>query len=73
VLETEYDGYEKRDLLGRSRIAFTATTEIDREEFGITWNQTLETGGFLVGKTVGIELEIQAVRPAPGEAEQAGA
>jgi polyisoprenoid-binding protein YceI len=71
VLEVEYDGYERRDLLDRSRIAFTATTEIDREEFGITWNQALETGGVLVGKTVGIELEIQAVRPAAERSEQA--
>jgi polyisoprenoid-binding protein YceI len=64
VLDVEYGGYVARDLMGRSRIAFTAKTEIDREEFGITWNQTLETGGVLVGKKVGIELEVQAVRPA---------
>ena len=64
VLEAEYQGYTAKDLWGKSRIAFTATTQIDREEFGIVWNQALETGGVLVGKTVGIDLEIQAVRPA---------
>ena len=64
VLDVEYGGYAPRDLMGRSRIAFTAKTEIDREEFGITWNQALETGGVLVSKKVGIELDVQAVRPA---------
>src|SRR5206468_533579 len=47
VLDVEYGGYQPRDPMGRSRIAFTAKTEIDREEFGITWNQALETGGVL--------------------------
>ena len=64
VLDVEYGGYAPRDLMDRSRIAFTARTEIDREDFGITWNQALEAGGVLVGKKVGIELDVQAVRPA---------
>jgi polyisoprenoid-binding protein YceI len=64
VLDVEYQGYAPRDLMGKSRIAFVAKTEIDREDFGITWNQALETGGVLVGKKVGIELEVQAVGPA---------
>src|SRR5437867_4181919 len=45
-----------------SRAASSATTEIDREDFGLTWNQTLETGGVLVGKQVRIDLEVEAVR-----------
>ena len=64
VLDAEFEGYTAQDLWGKSRIAFNATTQIDREEFGITWNQALETGGVLVGRTVGIDLEVQAVRPA---------
>lgn len=51
-----------RDPWGGDRIGFTAHTEIDREEFGLTWNQALETGGILVGKKVRIELEVEAVR-----------
>ena len=35
--------------------------EIDRDEFGITWNQALETGGVLVGKTIKIAIDVQAV------------
>ena len=64
VLDVEYEGYTPRDLMSKARVAFTARTEIDREDFGITWNQALETGGVLVGPKIGIEMEIQAVRPA---------
>jgi polyisoprenoid-binding protein YceI len=49
---------------GQEVIAFSATGEIDREEFGITWNQALETGGVVVGKKVKIEIEAEAVRRA---------
>ena len=45
-------------------MAFTATGEIDREAFGITWNQSLEAGGVLVGKKVELEIEAEAVRQA---------
>jgi polyisoprenoid-binding protein YceI len=41
---------------------FSASTKIEREEWGLTWNAPLETGGWLVGKTVNIELEIQAAK-----------
>jgi len=47
---------------GEERAGFSATTEIDRRDFGLMWNQALETGGILVGNTVRIELDIQAVR-----------
>lgn len=47
------------DPWGNTKAGFSATTEIDREEFGITWNQALEAGGVLVGKTVRIELDVQ--------------
>ena len=50
------------DPWGGQRIAFSATTEIDREEFGLTWNQALETGGLLVGKKIAVEIEVEAVR-----------
>ena len=44
-----------------TRTAFEASTEIDREAFGLTWNKALETGGFLVGRRVRVELDIEAV------------
>ncbi len=61
TLDVQYLG-TARDPWGGDRIAFTASTELDREAFGLTWNQALETGGVLVGKKVRIELDVQAVR-----------
>lgn len=50
------------DPWGNARIGFEAHTELDREAFGLTWNQALETGGVLVGKVVKIDIEAEAVR-----------
>lgn len=47
---------------GTTSIGFSASAELDREEFGLTWNQALETGGVLVGKQVKIDIEAEAVR-----------
>jgi polyisoprenoid-binding protein YceI len=47
---------------GKQVMGFSMSAEIDREDFGITWNVALETGGVLVGKTVKIEIEGEAVR-----------
>ena len=60
TLDVEFEG-AGQDPWGNGRIAFSATTEIDREDFGITWNQALETGGVLVGKVVKIIIDVQAV------------
>jgi polyisoprenoid-binding protein YceI len=60
VLDTEYVGVQK-DAFGRTRVAFATTLEIDREEFGVSWNAVLETGGVMVGKKIQIELEVQAL------------
>jgi polyisoprenoid-binding protein YceI len=49
------------DPWGNEKAMFTATTQIDREAFGLVWNAPLEAGGWLVGKTVSIEIEVQAV------------
>ena len=48
------------DPWGNNKALFTATTQIDRESFDLTWNAPLEAGGWLVGKTVDIEIEVQA-------------
>jgi polyisoprenoid-binding protein YceI len=49
------------DPWGNDRIAFEAKTRINRKDFGLVYNQALETGGVLVGEDVDIELQIQAV------------
>ena len=57
----EYDG-TFTDPWGGERIGLSATAEVDREDFGMTWNVALESGGVLVSKKVKIEIEAQAVR-----------
>jgi polyisoprenoid-binding protein YceI len=49
------------DPWGNVRAGFIANTEIDREDFDITWNQMLESGGFLVGKGIRIEIDAELV------------
>lgn len=61
VLDLELDGVVERDPWGLARAAFSGRTEIDREDFGLTWNVALEAGGVLVGKTVRIDFEVEAV------------
>jgi polyisoprenoid-binding protein YceI len=62
-LDVEFEGVA-RSPWGQEVIAFTAKTEFDREEFGMTWNQALETGGVLVGKKIVVEISAEAVRQA---------
>src|SRR5204863_4183957 len=61
VLHVEQHGQAK-DPWGNVRAAFTAKTSIDRKDFGLTWNQVLETGGVMVGDRVDIEADIEAVK-----------
>jgi polyisoprenoid-binding protein YceI len=49
------------DPWGNIRGGFAASTEIDREDFGLTWNQVLEGGGVIVGKKINIDIEAEAV------------
>jgi polyisoprenoid-binding protein YceI len=60
-LRVDFDGVAVNPW-GKEVVAFSARTEIDREDFGMTWNVALETGGVLVSKKVTIEIEAQAVR-----------
>ena len=50
-----------KDPWGNQRVGFSLSSEIDREAFGLTWNQVLEAGGVLVGKKVKILVEAQVV------------
>ncbi len=59
ALAATYEG-RGRDPWGGERISFSAATKIDRRDFGLTFNQTLETGGVLVGNDLKVVLEVQA-------------
>ncbi len=61
TLDVEFEG-ATRDPWGNERIGVSATTDVNREEFGLTWNQALETGGWLVGKAIRIDLSVEAIR-----------
>lgn len=61
ALDAVYEGTGK-DPWGGERVSFSATTKLDRRDFGLTWNQALETGGLLVGNDIKISIEVQAVR-----------
>jgi len=60
TLQVDFDGGGASPM-GDERVGFSAATDIDREDFGLTWNVALETGGLLVGKGVRIELAVQAI------------
>jgi polyisoprenoid-binding protein YceI len=51
-----------RDPWGGERAGFSATTKINRRDFGLTWNQALETGGVLVGDEIKISIDTEFVR-----------
>lgn len=61
TLEMEYNGMVE-DPWGNTRVGFSAEGEIDRRDFGVTWNNTLDKGGIAVGNDVKIQLEIQAIK-----------
>ena len=61
-LVTEFEG-SITDPYGLQRIAFSASTEIDRTDFGLDFNAVVETGGLVVGKNIKIVLEVQAIVP----------
>jgi len=61
TLDVEFDGAQA-DPWGGQRLGFSAHTDIDREDWGLTWNVALETGGVLVGRTIRLELNVEAVK-----------
>jgi polyisoprenoid-binding protein YceI len=64
AFEVEGPTEPAKDPWGNLRVAVTATTKINRKDFGLTWNAALETGGVLVGDQVTITLEVQFVKAA---------
>ena len=63
VLEATYEG-RGPDPWGGERIGYSATAKLNRKDFGLHWNVALETGGWLVGDTIKIEISAEANRQA---------
>jgi len=62
AFEVEGPSAPMKDPWGNTRIGLSATTRINRKDFGLTWNAALETGGILVGDDVTITLDIQFIK-----------
>ena len=61
TLDVTFEGRQK-DPWGGERVGFSASGKIDRRDFGLTWNQALETGGVVVGNDIKISIEVEAVK-----------
>jgi polyisoprenoid-binding protein YceI len=57
-------GGRAKDPWGGERAGFTASGKINRSDFGLTWNQALETGGVLVGDEVKISIDVELIKAA---------
>ncbi len=66
VLDVEYQGNAKSPW-GTTSYGFSAHTKINREDWGLTWNAALETGGWLVGKEISIDIELELTQVAEPE------
>lgn len=60
TLNVEYQGNAKSPW-GTVSYGFSASTKINREDWGLTWNAALETGGWLVGKEIQVDIETELV------------
>ena len=67
VLDVEYAG-QAQSPWGNISAGFSGSTTINRKEWGLNWNQALETGGVLVGDKIQIEIELELVKVAELEA-----
>lgn len=63
VLDVEFQGRAKSPW-GTTSYGFSGSTKINREDWGLNWNAALETGGWLVGKEISIEIELELVEVA---------
>src|SRR5579871_1375250 len=62
TLKVEDFSAPAKDPWGNTRIGLTASTKINRKDFGLSWNAALEAGGFLVGEEIAISLDVQFIR-----------
>ncbi len=70
VLTAEYAGTVP-NLQGGQRAAFSASTKLNREDFGLTWNVALEQGGWLVSKDIKVEIDLAVTSSVEAATEQA--
>lgn len=71
TLDVEHLGIAKNPMTGSTTAGFSASGEISRQEFGLTWNVPLESGGWLVGDKVKINIDLQIFTQPEAEGEEA--
>ncbi len=62
VFEVEGPSAATKDPWGNTRIGLSATTRVNRKDFGLNWNAVLEAGGILVGEEVAISLDVEFIK-----------
>ena len=70
ALDVEFYGLAKSPW-GTTSAGFCGLTKLDRKDWGLTWNQALETGGWLVGDQISIEIEVELIKVPDAVAEAA--
>lgn len=70
TFDVDYLGTAK-DPWGKTRSGFTATTRINRKDYGMVWNKALDAGGLMVGDEVAVKLDIEAVEKAQAKSAEA--
>lgn len=70
VLDVEFSGQAKSPW-GTTSYGFSGTTVINRKDWGLEWNKTLETGGWLVGDEITVDIELELVKVPEEVKEQA--
>ena len=63
VLDVDGPKAAIKDPWGLTRSAVSATTKINRKDFGLNWNKTMDTGGAIVGDDVNITLDVEMIQP----------
>lgn len=61
VLDVEYAGTAKNPW-GKTSAGFSASTQLNRKDFGLEWNMALETGGWLVGDIINVNIELEIIK-----------
>ncbi len=70
ILDVEYSGTAKSPW-GTTSAGFSASTRINRKDWDLNWNVALETGGWLVGETINVDIELEIVKQAEAVAKPA--
>jgi polyisoprenoid-binding protein YceI len=65
VLDVDGPTAPVKDPWGNQRVAVSATTKVNRQDYGVKWNATLDNGGVVVGDDVSITIDAELVKPAP--------